>query len=70
MRIDAVKTGLFFGTDTGNTEEIAEKICDALAQFNCAADMLNIAECDVSELQTYPFLILGIPTWGFRWDSQ
>ncbi|CAA0090717.1 Flavodoxin [BD1-7 clade bacterium] len=73
MRIDALKTGLFYGTDTGNTEEIADKISENLANVGCAVEMHDISQSEVSQLQDYELLILGIPTWDFggiqsEWD--
>ena len=65
MSISSLKTGLFFGTDTGNTEEIADKISEALSEHGCEVEMKDIADSAVSDMEEYDFLILGIPTWDF-----
>ncbi|VUD40861.1 Flavodoxin 2 [Thalassocella blandensis] len=56
---------LIFGTDTGNTEEVGDKICAELAQLGCAAEMMNITDVSVEEFEQFDFLIFGIPTWDF-----
>ena len=57
--------GLVFGTDTGNTEEVGEKIADLLAELGCPVEMINVTEVDKDKLESFDFLILGIPTWDF-----
>lgn len=58
---EKMKTGLFFGTCTGNTEELAEVI---QSQLNIdEADMHDVASATVDDLMPYDFLIIGIPTW-------
>nr|WP_276783293.1 flavodoxin domain-containing protein [Thalassolituus oleivorans] len=57
------RIGLIYGTDTGNTEEIAyllqEKIDWAVVEIH------NIASCAPEDIAQYQTLILGIPTWDF-----
>lgn len=65
MTSDLGKAGLVFGTDTGNTEEIGERICDALAAEGMAIEMFNVTEADAERLSEFSFLIFGIPTWDF-----
>ncbi len=65
MRICTLKTGLFFGTDTGNTEDIADKICDQLANYGCVVDMHDVSNAQVTDMENYELLILGIPTWNY-----
>jgi flavodoxin I len=55
------KIGLFFGTDTGNTQNIAEKIIEMLGEELVEAH--NLAETDTSKLLEYDLLLLGAPTW-------
>ena len=57
--------GLVFGTDTGNTEEVGGKIAQALRDYGYIVDMINVSEASVEVMQSYSFLILGIPTWDF-----
>lgn len=55
--------GLFYGSDEGNTEDIAHKIQDIFG-----ADVLEVHDiADVTQLDFMNFdnIILGIPTWDF-----
>jgi flavodoxin I len=55
------KVGLFFGSDTGNTERIADLIADKLGKDNIEIiDLHNAAE---DEMDKYENLIFGAPTW-------
>lgn len=64
--------GIFFGSDTGNTEAVAELIQNKLGeQF---VDVHDIANTNKEEIENYNFLILGIPTWYYGeaqcdWDD-
>jgi flavodoxin I len=53
------KTGVFFGSSSGNTESIAEKIAESLD-----ADLHNVANNPSDEIQQYQNLVLGTSTWG------
>jgi len=55
------KIGLFYGSDTGNTERIANLIADKIGRDKVDIYDLNIAEPNAME--TYNKLILGAPTW-------
>lgn len=59
--------GLFYGSSTCYTEMAGEKIRDCLNQLlgDEAVEMHNIADCDLSLMNHYPHLILGIPTWDY-----
>ncbi|MCG8535594.1 MAG: flavodoxin domain-containing protein, partial [Pseudomonadales bacterium] len=63
--ISELSTALIFGTDTGNTEEVGDKIAAELAPFGCPVEMINVNEASADVLEAYDFLILGIPTWDF-----
>ena len=54
------KIGIFYGTTTGVTEDIAKRIAENLEN----ADVLNISGNEDS-LENYDVLILGTSTWGF-----
>ncbi|MCV6613636.1 MAG: flavodoxin [Cellvibrionaceae bacterium] len=69
------RVGLIFGTDTGNTEDVGEKICDELATMGISVDMTNITDIDESYFERHDFIIMGIPTWDFGgiqedWEDQ
>lgn len=52
--------GIFFGSDTGNTEKVAEKIA---ASLNLKAQ--DIAGCSNDIFDDYDLLILGTPTANY-----
>ena len=55
--------GIFFGSTTGNTEDVAEQIQECLAPLS--SDLHNIATDPVTLMQDYELLICGIPTWDY-----
>lgn len=58
-----VKIGLFFGSDEGNTESVAQRI---QSQFgDDQVDIYDIADVTQLEFTEYDRIILGIPTWDF-----
>ncbi|OAN13620.1 flavodoxin FldA [Photobacterium jeanii] len=54
------KTAVFFGSDTGNTESIAEKIATKLG-----LEAQDIAGCTSDIFDDYELLILGTPTANY-----
>jgi flavodoxin I len=56
------KIGIFYGSSTGQTEKIAEKLQQLLGEEN--ADLINVDMATDEELKKYPYLIFGTPTWG------
>ncbi|MCD8547019.1 MAG: flavodoxin FldA [Aeromonadaceae bacterium] len=64
--------GLFFGSDTGNTETIAGMIQKELGEQ--LVDVRDIAKSSKEEIAQFDLLILGIPTWYYGeaqadWDD-
>ena len=59
------KIGLFFGTDTGNTETVAEKIIESLVELTGqeVVDIHEIYQKKAEDVSQYDFLIFGQPTW-------
>lgn len=55
------KIGLFYGTQTGNTQTAAEEIRKA---FGGAVELHDISDIDLDELAGYDCLIIGCPTWN------
>lgn len=53
------KTGIFYGSSSGVTGEIADKLAAKLG-----ADVYDVAETSVDTVQGYELLILGSSTWG------
>jgi flavodoxin I len=56
------KIGLFFGTQTGKTEDIASMIRDEFGTSEI--DIYDMASADVSDFDGYTKLIIGSPTWN------
>ena len=54
------KVGIFYGSTTGKTQEVAEKI----AAYLDDADVTDIGDASLEDLQAYDTLILGSSTWG------
>lgn len=66
--------GIFFGTEGGNTEAIAELIRDQLAEQNLIS-FKNISECETSDLLNHDVLLLGTSTWNigdiqYDWEEK
>ncbi|SNC59118.1 flavodoxin FldA [Sodalis endosymbiont of Henestaris halophilus] len=64
--------GIFFGSDTGNTENIANMLQKQLGTN--VADVFDIAKSSKEDLKRYDRLLLGIPTWYYGeaqcdWDD-
>lgn len=59
------KIGLFFGSNTGNTEYVAYQMKDEFDRIDpTLVDVHNIGTSSPEQLQGYQFLIFGIPTWN------
>lgn len=57
--------GLIFGTDTGNTEEVGDKIATAFVEHGCVVEMVNVVDASSDAIESFDFIIMGIPTWDF-----
>lgn len=55
------KIGLFYGSTEGHTEDVAEKIKNALGADN--VDLYNVDSASAEDMQKYDNLILSCPTW-------
>lgn len=56
------KTGIFYGTATGTTENIAKRIGELLGVSS--EDILNVGSTAPSKAGDYELMILGTSTWG------
>lgn len=64
--------GLFFGSDTGNTEHVSKMIQKELSKD--LIDVKDIAKSTKEEIAEYDLLLFGIPTWYYGeaqcdWDD-
>ena len=58
-----MKVGLFFGSTTGNTEEIAEKIADELKNQSVDVEIQDVANIEPDALLEHDKLVLASSTW-------
>lgn len=56
------RIGIFYGSTTGTTEKIAQKIKDDLEPG--LVDIYNVKTVTVEEVEEYENIILGSSTWG------
>ncbi|WP_127470938.1 flavodoxin [Thiomicrorhabdus aquaedulcis] len=66
------KVGLFYGTDTGNTERVADMIKDKFGAD--LIDVHDISTASAGDFAKYTNIILGQPTWYYgelqsSWDD-
>ncbi|GGA73280.1 flavodoxin [Neiella marina] len=64
--------GIFFGSDTGNTENVANMLQKEIGKNIC--DVHDIAKATKEDIDQYSFLLFGIPTWYYGeaqcdWDD-
>jgi flavodoxin I len=57
------KIGLFYGTQTGNTQTIAELIQQEMGGDGIV-DIIDVAQADSGDFAGYDYLIIGCPTWN------
>lgn len=57
------KIGLFFGTQTGNTQTIAEQIQKEFGGES-VVEMIDIADAGPEDFEPYDYVIVGCPTWN------
>jgi flavodoxin I len=56
------KIGIFYGSSTGQTEMVAEKLHQIIGLE--ISDLFNVDTATEKNLEKYPYLIFGTPTWG------
>lgn len=57
------KIGLFFGTQTGNTQTIAEQIQKEFGG-DSVVELIDIADASPEDFEAYDCVIVGCPTWN------
>lgn len=60
-KLSELKTGLFYGTETGNTEEVANSI-EKLWKIN-ELEVVKADEMTVDDYAQFDIIIIGLPTW-------
>jgi flavodoxin I len=56
------KIGLFYGTQTGKTESVAEIIRDEFGDD--VVTLHDVSQADLNDFDEYQYLIFGCPTWN------
>ncbi|AFY46785.1 flavodoxin, long chain [Nostoc sp. PCC 7524] len=57
------KIGLFFGTQTGNTQTESETIQQEFGEKN-TVELHDISQVEPSDFNEYSYIIIGCPTWN------
>jgi len=57
------KIGLFYGTQTGNTQTEAETIQKEFGG-NSVVALYDIANAEATDFEGYNYIIVGCPTWN------
>ena len=59
------KIGLFYGTDTGNTEMVAKMMAEKISEMlgKDMVDLIEIYQKSKDDMATYKNIIIGMPTW-------
>jgi len=58
------KAIIVYGSETGNTESVAEVIAAALEDANFRITLKEVTQASVDELAGYDLILLGSSTWG------
>ena len=62
------KIGLFYGTSTGNTQDVSEMVAKEIdSKYPGQVELFNIADVEAKDLLNYKNLIIACPTW---YDGQ
>jgi flavodoxin I len=56
------KIGIFYGSTTGNTEAVANKLQEVFGNDN--TDLFDASNASKSDIENYSNLIFGCSTWG------
>lgn len=57
-----MKSAIIFGSITGKTEEVAEKLVETLAP-EIEPELVAVESLEATDLAKWDFIICGIPTW-------
>ncbi|MEE2787693.1 MAG: flavodoxin [Myxococcota bacterium] len=69
-----MKIGIFYGSRTGSTKQVAQAIRDELGQ-RAVDELDDIANIELEDLLDFDLVILGVPTWDIGalqsdWNEQ
>ena len=71
---DGPRLGIYFGTETGNTEDIAERLRNKLSDCNVSG-YSDIDDCPIGDLLNHDVILLGVSTWNigdiqYSWEEK
>ena len=55
---------IIYGTTSGNTQLVAEKVCEVLSAAGHKSDTKRVEQTDPAEMEKYDFIIWGASTYG------
>lgn len=61
-KIIMAKIGIFYGSSSGNTQQVAEKIAELLNVGK--SDLFDIASTSINKIAEYDSILIGSSTWG------
>ncbi|GAB1371379.1 flavodoxin FldA [Candidatus Kapaibacterium sp.] len=59
-----MQIGLFYGTNTGNTETVAQQLEGILKDNGFDVDTHDMASASVDDMGKYDNIIIAVPTWN------
>ncbi|MBX3044940.1 MAG: flavodoxin [Candidatus Kapabacteria bacterium] len=59
-----MQVGLFYGTNTGNTETVAQMLAEELKSSGFEVDVLDMASAAVDDMSGFDNIIIACPTWN------
>lgn len=59
------KLGIFWGSNTGNTEKIAYIIYEKISKYYNNVNIFNISNVSLNDFFKFNFFILGTSTWYY-----
>lgn len=58
------KTIIVYGSTTGSTLKLAERIESTLKRYNGDVELVEVTDIHPGDLKTYDLILLGCSTWG------
>jgi sulfite reductase (NADPH) flavoprotein alpha-component len=58
------KLSIFFGTETGNSETVAQEISDELNELGIENELTDLSESSVADLSSVQKSLFVVSTWG------
>ncbi len=59
-----MKVGLFYGSNTGNTEEIVESLAEEMNSIGFEVESIEVSNIGAEEILEFDTIIIACPTWN------